>query len=459
MQTTILDRIIQDKKIWLANQMQQQPLSHFIDTIQPAQRNFYQALSSQENVFILECKKASPSKGLIRADFNLQAITDVYRHYANAISVLTDETYFQGCFDYIRQVSQNVTQPVLCKDFIIDRYQIYLARYHQADAILLMLSVLDDQTYLELASLAHQLNMGVLTEVSNQQELTRAIALKAKVVGINNRNLRDLSINLETTKRLAPQLPKETIVISESGILHHQHIQELSSFVNGFLIGSALMAEDDLDLAVRKILFGHNKICGLTRREDAQAAYQSGALYGGLIFADRSPRCISFALAQDIKKDIPLLWVGIFTNLATEQIVQYATDLSLAAIQLHCHINQAEIDELRRALPESCQIWLALSATENFLLPQLNSIDHYVLDNGLGGTGQTFDWQILDFLDVTKIILAGGLNLNNHQTARTFNCFALDFNSGLEHMPGIKDKNKINQLFTAIRLNKRDIRI
>lgn len=454
---TVLTKIITSKKIWLEKQRAQTPLNDFIDAVHPSRRNFYQALTRSETVFILECKKASPSKGLIREVFDPQAIAKIYQPFANVISVLTDEAYFQGQFYYVRQVSESVSQPVLCKDFIIDAYQVYFARYHRADAILLMLSVIDDQTYQELASLAHQLGMGVLTEVSNQQELDRAITLNAKVVGINNRNLRDLSINLATTKQLAPQLPKDTIVISESGILHHQHIQELNQFANGFLIGSALMAEHDLEHAVRKVLFGYNKICGLTRREDAQNAYQAGALYGGLIFADRSPRYVSLQQAHDIKKDIPLLWVGVFTDNTIDQIIDYAVELSLDAVQLHCHRNQTEIDRLRDKLPENCQIWLAISMTENAILPdsKLQAIDHYLLDNGSGGTGKPFNWQRLHSQDLSNVILAGGLNIDNVEAAKAFNCFALDFNSGLEHSPGIKDHKKIKQLFTAIRMNRR----
>ena len=166
--------------------------------------------------------------------------------------MLTDEKYFQGSFDFLPIVSQIAPQPILCKDFIIDPYQIYLARYYQADACLLMLSVLDDEQYRQLAAVAHSLEMGVLTEVSNEEELERAIALGAKVVGINNRDLRDLSIDLNRTRELAPKLGHNVTVISESGINTYAQVRELSHFTNGFLIGSALMAHDDLNAAVRR---------------------------------------------------------------------------------------------------------------------------------------------------------------------------------------------------------------
>lgn len=189
-------------------------------------------------MYILECKKASPSKGLIRSNFDLAEIADVYKHYASAISVLTDEKYFQGHFADIAQVRQRVTQPILCKDFILSEYQVYLARYAQADAILLMLSVLNDEGYTQLATLAHQLGMGVLTETSNEAEFARALALKAKVIGVNNRNLHDLSVDIQRvaqiTQHYADQIPPGTKIISESGIYQHQQIRDLRPVADGF---------------------------------------------------------------------------------------------------------------------------------------------------------------------------------------------------------------------------------
>ena len=241
---TVLAKIVADKAIWVEARKQQQPLASFQNEIVPTQRNFYDALAGTRTAFILECKKASPSKGLIREDFDPAAIASIYKHYASAISVLCDEKYFQGSFDFLPIVSQVAPQPILCKDFTIDPYQIYLARYYQADACLLMLSVLDDEQYRQLSAVAHSLNMGVLTEVSNEEELERAIALKAKVVGINNRDLRDMSIDLNRTRQLAARLGPDVTVISESGIHTYAEVRELSHFANGFLIGSALMEQD-----------------------------------------------------------------------------------------------------------------------------------------------------------------------------------------------------------------------
>ncbi|MGL4448757.1 MAG: bifunctional indole-3-glycerol-phosphate synthase TrpC/phosphoribosylanthranilate isomerase TrpF, partial [Shewanella sp.] len=175
-------------------------------------RSLFAALKAPKASYILECKKASPSKGLIRKDFDVEAIASIYTKYAAGISVLTDEQFFQGDMDYIPKVRAKVSQPILCKDFFVDEYQIKLAAHQGADAILLMLSVLDDERYQQLASEAAKYQLDVLTEVSNEEELKRAIALDAPIIGINNRNLRDLSTDLATTEALAPHIGRDRVV-------------------------------------------------------------------------------------------------------------------------------------------------------------------------------------------------------------------------------------------------------
>ena len=448
---TVLAKIVADKAIWVEARKQQQPLASFQNDVQPSQRSFYDALRGTRTAFILECKKASPSKGVIRDDFDPARIANVYKHYASAISVLTDEKYFQGSFDFLPIVSGIAPQPILCKDFIIDAYQIYLARFYQADACLLMLSVLDDEQYRQLAAVAHSLNMGVLTEVSNEEELERAIALKAKVVGINNRDLRDLSIDLNRTRQLAPRLGHDVTVISESGINTNAQVRDLSHYANGFLIGSAMMAYDDLNAAVRRVLLGENKVCGLTRPQDAQAAYEAGAIYGGLIFVPTSPRAVNDAQARDVMNGAPLAYVGVFRNTPTAEVVERATTLQLKAVQLHGSEDQAYIDALRAELPASVQIWKALSVADTLPPRDLNHVDKYVFDNGQGGSGQRFAWALLQGQDLGNVILAGGLSADNCVEAAKSGCVGLDFNSGVESQPGIKDASKLASAFQTLR--------
>ncbi len=448
---TVLAKIVADKAIWVEARKAQQPLASFQNDIVPSQRHFYEALRGARTVFILECKKASPSKGVIRNDFDPASIAAVYKHHASVISVLTDEKYFQGSFDFLPIVSRIAPQPILCKDFIIDAYQIYLARHYQADACLLMLSVLDDEQYRQLAAVAHSLNMGVLTEVSNEEELERAIALEAKVVGINNRDLRDLSIDLNRTRQLAPRLGAGVTVISESGINRYADVRELSHFANGFLIGSALMGEDDLNAAVRRVLLGENKVCGLTRAEDAQAAYEAGAIYGGLIFAESSPRYVTPEQAKTVIAAAPLRYVGVFRDSPLQNVVSIAQALSLSAVQLHGGEDQAYITALRAALPATVAIWKALSVAESLPARDLDHVDRYVFDNGRGGSGQRFDWSLLAGQPLDNVLLAGGLGADNCVEAAKLGCSGLDFNSGVESAPGIKDSNKLAAVFKTLR--------
>ncbi|MCO6551588.1 MAG: bifunctional indole-3-glycerol-phosphate synthase TrpC/phosphoribosylanthranilate isomerase TrpF [Gilliamella sp.] len=447
---TVLKKIIEDKQTWLTEQLAVKPINTFKSAIFPSDRNFYQALNQPKTVFILECKKASPSKGLIRDDFDPAAIAKVYKDYASVVSVLTDEKYFQGSFEFLPIVRNEITQPVLCKDFIIDEYQIYLARYYQADAVLLMLSVLTDDEYRHLSNIAHKLNMGILTEASTENEVERAIQLGAKVIGINNRNLRDLTVDLNRVKVLSKSIPNDRIIISESGIYTHNQVKELSRFADGFLIGSALMSEPNLTLAIRKVMLGENKVCGLTRPEDAVSAYQAGAVYGGLIFVTNSARYIQPIKARTVIAAAPLNWVGVFRNEDIETVCQIAKQLSLYAVQLHGDEDANYIKTLRQELPKTCQIWQALSIDGAVPEHANPLVSRYIFDHGAGGTGKSFDWSLLDNQDLNNVILAGGINPENIKSALATNVIGVDLNSGVEVSPGVKDKQKIQAVFEQI---------
>ena len=462
---TVLQKIVLDKAQWVKAKEAEFPLSQFKENIQKSDRSFYDALAKgthQKPAYILECKKASPSKGLIRAEFNLEDIANVYKHYATAVSVLTDEKYFQGNFEFLPLVRGIISQPVLCKDFMISEYQVYLARYYQADAILLMLSVVNDETYRVLADLAHSLGMGVLTETSNEKEFERALALGAKIIGVNNRNLHDLTVDLnrvvELTKKYADRIPADVRIISESGIYNHKQIRQLQKVAHGFLIGSSLMGNQDLNNAVRSVILGENKVCGLTRAQDVKIVYENGAVYGGLIFVEHSKRCVSLRQAQELVTATPLRFVGVFQNQEIDFIVKIANQLQLYAVQLHGAETTAFITALRHQLPESTQIWKAISVnteTQNAVdfTDNLN-VDRYIFDsqteNQQGGTGKTFDWSLIPENLKHKIILAGGISPNNVEQAIQQNCLGLDLNSGVESSTGVKDEEKVRLVFEKI---------
>lgn len=339
---------------------------------------------------------------------------------------------------------------------MVDTYQVYLARHYSADAILLMLSVLDDEQYRALAEVAASLNMGILTEVSNEDELHRAVNLGAKVIGINNRNLRDLSTDLNRTKELAPlirELAPQATVISESGIYTNQQVRDLSAHADGFLIGSSLMAEKNLELAARKVILGENKVCGLTHPDDAAKAYRAGAVLGGLIFVKSSPRYVDMETARLTMSGAPLNYVGVFQNEAADFILDTVKALGLKAVQLHGQEDQQFVDQLRSQLADDVEIWKAYGVTDS--LPSLlsNNIDRHLLDTKIGsqtgGTGLVFDWSLIG--DPSRVMLAGGITPFNAQKAAQQGCLGLDLNSGVESSPGKKDQTKLNQAFAAIR--------
>ena len=227
----------------------------------PKPRGFQRALESrvQKDEFglIAEIKKASPSKGVIRENFDPVAIAKAYvEGGAACISVLTDIPYFQGSDDYLKQVRSTVELPLLRKDFMIDSYQIVESRVLGADCILLIMAALDNAQARDLEAAAMQLGMDVLVEVHDEKELERALrTLKSTLIGINNRNLKTLEVDISTTKRLAKLLPKGVLGVCESGISGHETMKEIEkSKISCFLVGESLMREADVAAATKSLL-------------------------------------------------------------------------------------------------------------------------------------------------------------------------------------------------------------
>ena len=199
------------------------------------------------------------------------------------------------------------------------------------------------------------------------------------------------------------------------------------------------------------MLLGENKVCGLTRPEDAAAALEAGAIYGGLIFVAASPRCVTNEQARTVMAGAPLRYVGVFRDAPVDEVVAKAQSLELAAVQLHGSEDQAYIDQLRDALPAQVQIWKALSVGHTLPPRNLQRVDKYVLDNGQGGTGERFDWSLLGGEQLDNVLLAGGLGPDNCVAAAKAGCAGLDFNSGVESQPGIKDASKLASVFKTLR--------
>lgn len=467
----VLEKIVADKRLEIAERKESQPLSDILAHVKPTAKSFYGALAAPNASFIFECKKASPSKGLIREHFDLDEILAAYTPYAACISVLTDEKYFQGTFAYLEYVTSRVDQPVINKDFFVDEYQIHLARYYNADAVLLMLSVLDDDEYQQLRTVAESYQMDVLTEVSNVEEMQRAIALKANIIGINNRNLRDLSTDLATTEQLTPLLVDvdfEHVVISESGIYTHADVKRLSPLCDGFLVGSAMMAQADLKRAVKTLLFPPTKVCGVTTVDTALLLADLPTDYVGLIMTEKSKRYVSLADAHTIVGAAPNQYVGVFVDQDNHDIAEIAESLHLSAVQLHGNESLDSIESLRSILPGSCQIWKAVgipAGAEKANLPNAlfdptdslwQAVDRVLLDckvgDSSGGTGQVFDWSLISTMaNKNRLVLAGGINPENVVQAQSTGVGLIDINSGVEDAPGKKNSNKLQAVFQQLR--------
>ncbi len=196
---------------------------------------------------IAEIKKASPSKGVIRADFIPADIAQSYAEYGAAcLSVLTDGPFFQGCIDYLKQARASCPLPVLRKDFMVDAYQIYESRACGADAVLLIAACLDDAQLRDFEAIARSLDMAVLVEVHDAQELARALRLKTPLIGVNNRNLKTFEVSLDTTLALLPDIPPERLLVCESGIHSRDDVLRMGAAgVNAFLVGEAFMRAEE----------------------------------------------------------------------------------------------------------------------------------------------------------------------------------------------------------------------
>ena len=258
----VLTRICDDKRALVAARKAERPLAAVEAEARSADppRGFVAALRRTVEAggygLIAEIKKASPSKGLIRADFDPPTLARAYKAGgATCLSVLTDEPYFQGRDEYLVAVRAAVDLPVLRKDFMLDAYQVAEARALGADCILLIMAALDDSQAAELADAARHYGMDVLVEVHDRPELDRALTIDLPLVGVNNRNLKTLSIDLATTEELAPHVPPGRMLVAESGLYSPADLTRMAAVgASCFLVGESLMRQDDVTAATRALL-------------------------------------------------------------------------------------------------------------------------------------------------------------------------------------------------------------
>ena len=476
----ILDKIVEATKIRVAQEKQVESpeavkaaaLALPSDTGFP----FEAALRQQDFNFICEVKKASPSKGIIAEHFPYLDIAKEYEVAgAAAISVLTEPDFFKGDKKYLQEIASTVKIPVLRKDFIIDEYQIYQAKVWGASAILLICACLDVPTLTKFRELADSLGLSSLVEAHDEKEVQMAIDCGARIIGVNNRNLKDFTVDVQNSVRLRNLVQDDVIFVSESGLETPEDIQVLRD--NN--IGVALMGETFMRSPnkVEKLayLYGSTyytpkvKMCGISKVETIPAVVEAKPNYMGLVFAP-SKRQVTVEQAKTLVEELhkgcakkygsdtepdkndTIKTVGVFVNETVGNLVTIANEVNLDAVQLHGDEDETFIQSLKERT--NVEVWKAVQIrsaadVEEWIDSSADMIlfDAYHKDER-GGTGEVFDWSSLDEFE-RPFMLAGGIDSTNVARAiRTVRPYGIDTSSGIE-TNGVKDDEKITA-FTKI---------
>ena len=476
----ILDKIIEATKIRVAQEKQVESpeavkaaaLALPSDTGFP----FEAALRQQDFNFICEVKKASPSKGIIAEHFPYLDIAKEYEMAgAAAISVLTEPDFFKGDKKYLQEIASTVKIPVLRKDFIIDEYQIYQAKVWGASAILLICACLDVPMLTKFRELADSLGLASLVEAHDEKEVQMAIDCGARIIGVNNRNLKDFTVDVQNSVRLRNLVQDDVIFVSESGLETPEDIQVLRD--NN--IGVALMGETFMRSPnkVEKLayLYGPTyytpkvKMCGISKVETIPAVVEAKPDYMGLVFAP-SKRQVTVDQAKILVEELhrgyakkygsdtehdkndTIKTVGVFVNETVDNLVTIANEANLDAVQLHGDEDETFIQSLKERT--NVEVWKAIQIrtaadTEKWIDSSADMLlfDAYHKDER-GGTGEVFDWSSLDAFE-RPFMLAGGIDSTNVARAiRTVRPYGIDISSGIE-TNGVKDDEKITA-FTKI---------
>ena len=484
----ILDKIIEATKIRVAQEKQ-------IESPEPVKAAalalpsdtgfpFEAALRQQDFNFICEVKKASPSKGIIAEHFPYLEIAKEYEIAgAAAISVLTEPDFFKGDKKYLQEIANTVKIPVLRKDFIIDEYQIYQAKVWGASAILLICACLDVPTLTKFRELADSLGLSSLVEAHDEAEVQMAIDCGARIIGVNNRNLKDFTVDVQNSVRLRNLVQDDVIFVSESGLETSEDIQVLRD--NN--IGVALMGETFMRSPnkVEKLayLYGSTyytpkvKMCGISKVETIPAVVDAKPDYMGLVFTP-SKRQVTVDQAKTLVEELhkqyanrynrdaeqysnqtlihqeSIKTVGVFVNETVESLLKIAKEVKLDVIQLHGDEDESFIQTLKEQ--SNVEVWKAVQVrsaadAEAWIDSSADMLlfDAYHKDER-GGMGEVFDWSSLDEFE-RPFMLAGGINSTNVARAiRTVRPYGIDISSGIE-TEGVKDDEKIKAFTNIVR--------
>jgi indole-3-glycerol phosphate synthase/phosphoribosylanthranilate isomerase len=456
-----LEDLISRTRDALKQRAQHQDVSFYVRQSRPSQRSLANALGGPRLGYILECERALPFGERTTTDFDTAALARTFAPFADAISLTTTQTHFEERREQISAIRDTVDLPVVLNDVIVDPYQIYEARYFGADAVTLMPAVLDGDVFAKCLAVARTLDVDPIAAILDEHDLERALDEGIDLIGVDNRDFDSGGLDLESTLALAKKIPEHCTRLVIGGISEHHQVSRLREHVDAVLAGGTLAETGDVPRALRQMIFGRVKVCGLAHAEHAQAAWEAGAIFGGLIFAPGSARHVSYDRARSICASAPLDFVGVFVDDPMDDVACCAKRLSLSAVQLHGNESNDSILELRRRLPDHVEIWKAVHVHQT--LPNLSAThaDRMLLDNferGVDGSNMVFDWSLLSQMDERsrqKIILGGGLTPDNAARADQFGTWALDVNLGVESSAGIKSRPLLERFFRALRGDKR----
>ena len=431
---------------------------------------FEQALARDGISFICECKRASPSRGLIAPDFPYLDIAKDYEQAgADAISVLTEPEWFMGNDLYLRQIADRVTIPCLRKDFTVDEYMIYQAKVLGASAVLLICAILEQEQLKAFIRITHSLGMSALVEAHDSQEIREAAEAGARIIGVNNRNLKNFTVDVSNVARLRSQVPEDILFVAESGIRTPEDVRRLrDAGADAVLVGETMMRAPDKTGMLRKLRTGEPetenssrsavkiKTCGLKSEQDIANANRLHPDYIGFILAPQFPqRYVAPEQAAELKKklDPAIQAVGVFVNQPADLIVSIAETGTIDMIQLHGEEDDDYIREIQTRTGRPVIKAFRIRTREDLAAAMQSTADYLLLDNG-PGTGETFDWSLLE-AEREKItrpfFLAGGIRPGNAAEAiRRVRPYALDASSGIEK-DGRKNACLMEKLIREVR--------
>ncbi len=467
-----LDRIISQTRIDLEQRKRSTPLDEQqrLAFAQSAPRDFLQSLNVEKIGLIAEVKRASPSKGKFAPEIDPVELAQTYAaHGAAAISVLTEPHFFLGSFDYLKAIKETVLVPVLCKDFIVDEYQVYEARAWGADAILLICAALDQTQLQRLLAIAHELHMHCLVEVHTLEETQQAIVAGARIIGVNSRDLKTFQIHPELIRQLRPLIPGDIAVVAESAIHTRANARRLARYdVQAMLVGESLVTSQNIPAQMRSLLKGANedvqvKICGLRTADQLLCASDAEADLIGLMFYEQSSRYIRPEIAKELLNTygnglVPPEIVGIFVNEEADFINDVADYVGLDIAQLHGNETAGMCDAIRRPVIKALR--LDGNTDEGLIKTYAQTTWRLLLDTPTvkwGGSGEIHDWELArSIAQQTPLFLAGGLTPENIGMAmRQVQPWGVDVSSGVE-THGQKDINKIQTFIDHARKTTRE---